>query len=84
MTRVLPERVRKNRVNVVGKIAIDGTRKRGDQTVKHFKISEVKFNGHSGIVEFLLENRDHLFHVFPWLSKKDAATFSVKFLFQFS
>lgn len=83
MTRVLPKRVRENRMNIISKIAVDGTWKRSDQAIEHFKISEVELNDHSCVIEFLLENRDHLFHVLPRLSKKNAAMFLVKFSLQF-
>ena len=51
--------------------------------MEHFQVSEIEFNYHSGVIEFLLEKGDYLFHVLPRFGEQNSLVFNVEFFFQF-
>ena len=51
--------------------------------MEHFQVSEIEFNYHSGVIEFLLEKGDYLFHVLPRFGEQNSLVFNAEFFFQF-
>ena len=79
----LPERASQYRVDVIGEITVNWSRKRGNESVKHFQIAELQFNDHPGVVEFLLPKSDYFPHVLPRFGKQNSFVLPIKFFRQF-
>lgn len=50
--------------------------------MKHFQISEIEFNDHSGVVKPLLKESDDFSHVLSGFHEQDSFAFNIEFFFQ--
>ena len=68
----------KKRVDVIGKVSIDRSGKRGHETIEHFEIPEIELNEYAGIVKVVLKCSDEFPHILSGFGKQDPFVLNIE------